>query len=668
MNKYEQKFLKIISAHNPVLSDLTKEYSNTTNKLMEEIRFADTLNQKGWDELYEKCKNNVYAVYAISLQKFIPQNILHQLIYDDKLMSAYHTVHEANLISKIHLNIISRNDVKPNDIIHLCNINPSIIKELEKLVPDECDIRDCEDFPNIKDKCKIPIKNIETMNDIYFCSSSKFKWKEMPLRFIYKNGDIETLLKDLENGKYTEKQAEQIYAAIANNTNIAFDYREIAAENTDINNLFFVTKNTKEMVYQTLIESYYGTEINPIKVKTKGMKPSEIEEDAFNKTKKVLIQKIKAGFFTEAQEFDMINRARDIHNGKYKDFVLSTLLTNTKSKGVIAVGNNMEQTPSVEVLYLNPYTPAEYKQRYIEDIKNNLPTNKSDLLKKFKASSKRHEVIEHIIKTTPLQKDIKDKTLYKDFLAIIKPVECAESVYTPNDVLNELIEREDERFTKFYNNEIIEYDMNTINKKTYLHGQLQQIMRNNGFLKEEINGFMDGFKNLCVYNVLLWNKRWGGQHCFAPDPHFLNIKKSLIQMKDILKITKTLFYLPDKKRNNFLQSIHILMNMYKKDQPQYIMLNETLNVIKYAIKMQRPYFFKNMENLTRKEIESIRNVFVNEFFDNLSEKNREDETVDICIDFYQKISDELETFEICEKALEEIEENITLDNIIEDRY
>lgn len=652
----KQEFMEHIASFSPKLRDLCYSYTEETEKLINEIHYCDTYSQKEWDVLYDKCKDNVYAIYAISTKDTIPKNIINNIVYNDTLYSHTRSAFETDLFYKIYLNLLSQKDIGLKEVKYICEYHSAgLYERLAQLTYDgwQNKINRCEQFPNPNNYCRIPEGVAFIMHEQYMNTplSEKFKfdWRHMPLRFIHHNTKAIEELDRVENGYYTNKQGEQICAAIANNPNLAYEIRERAMSNISIEDIFFASSEIKKEIYLILADSYYSPEMNLVKSKSKELTPEE--KSSLTQTKKALIGKIENGFFSDTELMDMIYRAQNIHNGEYADKVLETIFKTSHNPNLLKLADMLDKRPSVEVAYSNPKMDNEFKEKYISDITLTMPyVIKRD---KINFSKARQDAITHIINNVELEKKSSYKTAYRSFLQTYMPEECAKSAFTPREIIQEIINDREKKFDKLYKNIERHNDIDAVDRKSYLHGQLNLLMRDAKFNKEEINNFFKGFEFLCVYNRMDWyHSERDGHHFTMPPPKTSNY----IQMDEHIQIAKTLFHLPERKKIEFKELLKDKINNYHKKQPQHILLSQALKTIEYSENIAKAYFYRDFSSCDYKTIEALNSIFKREFIDKVEQERHNSTNCNEAIPFYEELEYYYKASQDCVKALKEYKE------------
>lgn len=660
----KREFLIGVAALTPELQQLCYGYSEETEKLLDEIHYCDTYNKKEWDTLYEKCKNNVYAIYAISMNKTIPAEIIDKIILNDTLYSHTHSSFESDLYYKTFLNLLSQKDITEKQIKHICEYHSvGFYEQLNTLTYEgyQNQIKPCDKFPFPKNYCKIPSNIAFIINEIYMNSPMankfKFNWQHMPLRFIHSNIKAIEELEKVDNGFYNNKEAEQVCAAIANNANLAYEIRERAMSNVSLDDIYFASSEMKKEIYLILADSYYSPEMNLVKNKSKQLTPEE--KISLTQAKKALIEKIKNGFFSNVELTDMIYRAQNIHNGEYSDKVLETIFETSNDPTLLRLANMLDKRPSVEVAYKNPYMESEFKDKYIDDITSTLPLGiKRDSIN---FSKTRCDAITHIINSVELQKESKYKSSYRGFLQIYLPEECAKSPFTPTEIIKEIVSEQETQFNKLYKNLERNNNMDALNRKCYLHGQLNLLMRNANFQKDEIKNFFSGFEYLCVYNKIDWFYNEKGGHHFTPQPHKTT---NYIQIDELLKISKTLFNLPDKKKQLFTKLLDDEINKYNKKQPQFILLTEAKKVIDKCNSIAKAYYYRDFSECNHKTIEALSSIFAKEYGNKVIDGRNKTLNGNETIIFYEELEFAYKASQDCQNALNELRnKDKEIDNI-----
>lgn len=660
----KSEFLETVSVLRPGLKELCYGYSEETEKLINEIHFCDTYNKKEWDALYEKCKDNIYAIYAISTTNTIPAEIINKIVYNDTLYSHTNSSFETDLYYKIFLNLLSQKDITEAQIKHICNYHSvGFYEQFNTLTYDGWDnkINECDNFPIPENYCKIPSNIALMIHNIYMSSTlvSKFKfdWRHMPLRFINNNVVAIDELEKVENNFYSNKEAEQVCAAIANNANLAYEIREKAMSNTNLDDIYFASDTMKKDIYLILADSYYSSEINLVKNKNKELTPEE--KTSFTQARKTLIEKIQNGFFSNAELTDIIYRAKNIHGGKYIDKVLETLFKSSNNSSVLKLAYELDKRPCVEVAFMNPYMEDELKEKYIDDITMKIPYGIKK--ERFNFSDTRHNAIKHIVNSVELEQKSKYKPAYRNFLQIYMPEECAKSPFTPTEIIEEIVSEQETRFNKLYKNLERNNNIDALNRKCYLHGQLNLLMRNANFQKDEIKNFFSGFEYLCVYNKIDWFYNEKGGHHFTPQTHKTT---NYIQIDELLKISKTLFNLPDKKKQLFTKLLDNEINKYNKKQPQFILLTEAKKVIDKCNSIAKAYYYRDFSECNYKTIEALSSIFAKEYGNKVMDGRNKTPNGNGTIIFYEELEFAYKASQDCQNALNELRnKDKEIDNI-----
>lgn len=418
---------------NPMLH-IAPFLTDDVEKVLKELKTINLTKEDrdGWGKFYEQHKDKPLVLYETLCSKDIHPYLESWII--NPAISAYTKADSYTHEKHINKLIMYKGLERELDDYQVKAIFNALGNDLFDTLQSYTTFPDKE--TGLHHPCQFSQKSLKIIGDcIMPYKKYKTRWYQQPFRLI---SDEKYLQKILDNPKCNET----IRESIVNNTLVSDNIR-MEAFNGGVNfdNIIYAPKEAKDIIFNSIMETYTDLNVNPVTRKNRNFSKSEIK--VYNRAINAMSYKLNHRFFNEEHQLDLAYRIYDLHGGKEKDCVLGLMFKYTDSKKVLEMANMFHLSSDVEIAYQNPLMDKEMLMKRSEELFKKLNKNKT-----WNVPEAKYNTFVTLIKNHPLSDEnyqiILNSGIDNNLLSY-----CAGSYYTPKHILDDIIKVCDKHLASF---------------------------------------------------------------------------------------------------------------------------------------------------------------------------------------------------------------------------